>query len=152
MAGGWVRGWVNKYQNKNPPPSFLINYLSHPSHSPTLLSFTRPLTHLFFHGISQYDDNAGERSILLFHVHVFVETRLRWNDEEDIYEGKYQKKGKGEGKREGKNGQGSELRSEKSKHNYREDERLLPLFVPRDGYEYFPPHMIVYQRALASNN
>ena len=27
----------------------------------------------------QYDDNAGERSILLFHVHVFVETRLSWD-------------------------------------------------------------------------
>jgi hypothetical protein len=25
----------------------------------------------------QYDDNAGERSILLFHVHVFIETRRK---------------------------------------------------------------------------
>ena len=82
---------------------------------------------------------------------------MRWNDEEDNYDGhdgsvggrgRYQKKGKGEGKGEGtSNGHGSELRSEKSKHKYPEDLRLLPLFVPRDGYEYFPPHMIVYQRA-----
>jgi hypothetical protein len=41
----------------------------------------------------QYDDNSGERSINLFHVHVFIETR--------------------------------------------------PFsFAPREGYEYFPPHVV----------
>ena len=91
-------------------------------------------------------------------MHVFVETRLRWNDEEDIYNddsgsgGKCKEKGKSKGKGEGNgNEQDTGLYTgERSK--YRRDERLLPLFAPRDGYEYFPPHMIVYQRALASNN
>ena len=97
----------------------------------------------------QYDDNAGERSILLFHVHVFVETRLRWNDEDDSYGSSYggEKKGKSKGKSEEgmSKGQDNGRRCER-RNKSRDDERgLLPLFVPRDGYEYFPPHMMVYQ-------
>ena len=104
--------------------------------------------------VTQYDDNAGERSILLFHVHVFVETRLRWHDDDDYYYGdggggnggkdKSKDKTKGWSKGKGKN-RGHGLRCEHSA--YGDDERLLSLFVPRDGHEYFPPHMIVYQHA-----
>jgi hypothetical protein len=43
----------------------------------------------------QYDDNSGERSIDLFHIHVFVETNP------------------------------------------------LLKFTPRDGQEYFPPHLLL---------
>ena len=96
---------------------------------------------------------------MLFHVHVFVETRLRWNDDaenmyDDVCDGegrrKYMKKEKRQEEVETciLAGQSRELRRcERSKYKYREDERLLPLFVPRNGYEYFPPHMIVYQRS-----
>ena len=101
----------------------------------------------------QYDDNAGERSILLFHVHVFVETRTRWHDDDDYYYGdggkdksKDKTKGWSKDKDKSKNrGGGNGLRCEHSA--YGDGERLLPLFVPRDGHEYFPPHMIVYQHA-----
>ena len=115
--------------------------------------------------VMQYDDNAGERSILLFHVHVFVETRLRWNDDDDDVNGggddggvgggdggkgkdnsrgQRNDKGKQKGKGKGQNG-GLRSGSTSSKHKDRDEEWLLPLYAPRHGREYFPPHMIVYQ-------
>jgi hypothetical protein len=74
----------------------------------------------------QYDDNAGERSIHLFHVHVFVETRLPWST------GPVWSRS------------GNDTAAEEEEAAKAEAEAAwLPLFAPRDGFEYFPPHMTV---------
>ena len=75
----------------------------------------------------QYDDNAGERSIHLFHVHVFVETRLPWSA----------------GPVWNRSGNDTAAEAAAAEAEAEAEAAWLPLFAPRDGFEYFPPHMTV---------
>ena len=120
----------------------------------------------------QYDDNAGERSILLFHVHVFVETRLPW-DSGAVWEVDNSSRSSvstscnssSTSTSSGDSSSSGSDSSDDSSNSISEAAKgheappvspaarapaLLPLFVPHDGLEYFPPHTIVYQQRYSS--
>ncbi len=112
---------------------------------------------------------------MLFHVHVFVETRLPWDSagvwEADGDSGRSgscgsNRIGKADGSSRDEIGKdddaslsaavqpavavaGDELAAPPPPPPLalpQEPPVLLPPFVPRDGYEYFPPHTMVYQQ------